>query len=131
VNATDGTELWGEEYNPKMADILGAQADISRKIVVKLRFGSPETSRNAWPSPPTEYPEAYQLYLKGQRGEVHGRGGEDKESSIFVRRSTWIQTMPWPTVDWLLRIRTGTTIFSYRHMIQCPGRVSRQRRLWN
>ena len=66
VNATDGTELWGEEYNPKMADILGAQADISRKIVVKLRLRLTGDEEKRLATPATENPEAYQLYLKGR-----------------------------------------------------------------
>ena len=66
VNATDGTELWGEEYNPKMADILGAQADISRKIVVKLRLRLTGDEEKRLAKPATENPEAYQLYLKGR-----------------------------------------------------------------
>ena len=66
VNATEGTELWGEEYNPKMADILGAQADISRKIVVKLRLRLTGDEEKRLAKPATENPEAYQLYLKGR-----------------------------------------------------------------
>jgi eukaryotic-like serine/threonine-protein kinase len=66
VNATDGTELWGEEYNPKMADILGAQADISQKIVVKLRLRLTGDEEKRLAKPATENPEAYQLYLKGR-----------------------------------------------------------------
>jgi serine/threonine protein kinase/Tfp pilus assembly protein PilF len=66
VNATDGTELWGEEYNPKMADVLGAQADISRKIVVKLRLRLTGDEEKRLATPATENPEAYQLYLKGR-----------------------------------------------------------------
>jgi serine/threonine protein kinase/Tfp pilus assembly protein PilF len=66
VNATDGAELWGEEYNPKMADILGAQADISQKIVVKLRLRLTGDQEKRLAKPATENPEAYQLYLKGR-----------------------------------------------------------------
>ncbi|HEV3206288.1 MAG TPA: protein kinase, partial [Terriglobales bacterium] len=66
VNATDGAELWGEEYSPKMADILGAQADISRKIVVKLRLRLTGDQEKRLAKPATENPEAYQLYLKGR-----------------------------------------------------------------
>jgi len=66
VNATDGTELWGEEYNPKMADILGAQADISQKIAVKLRLRLTEDEEKRLAKTATENPEAYRLYLRGR-----------------------------------------------------------------
>ncbi len=95
VNATDGTELWGEEYNPKMADILSAQADISRKIVVKLRLRLTGDEEKRLAKPATENPEAYQLYLKGRYyAEKFTKTEYKRESSIFGRRSTWIQTMP-------------------------------------
>lgn len=65
VNAADGTEIWGEQYTPQVADILSVQSAISREIVAKLRVrltGQEETRlsrRN------TQNPEAYQLYIKG------------------------------------------------------------------
>ena len=66
VNATDGTELWGEEYNTKMADILGTQTDISREIVAKLRLRLTGDEEKRLAKPATENPEAYELYLKGR-----------------------------------------------------------------
>jgi len=66
VNSADETELWGEHYNPKLADILPVEEDISREIVgkLRLRLNREETERLAKFS--TEDPEAYQLYLKGR-----------------------------------------------------------------
>jgi eukaryotic-like serine/threonine-protein kinase len=66
VNSNDGAELWGEEYNPKMADILGTQTDISREIVTKLRLRLTEDEEKRVTKPAAENPEAYQLYLKGR-----------------------------------------------------------------
>ena len=66
VNSNDGTELWGEEYNPKMADILGTQTDISREIVTKLRLRLTGDEERRLTMPAAANPEAYQLYLKGR-----------------------------------------------------------------
>jgi eukaryotic-like serine/threonine-protein kinase len=66
VNASDGAELWGEEYNPKMADILGTQTDISREIVTKLRIRLTGDEEKRLTTQAAENPEAYQLYLKGR-----------------------------------------------------------------
>ena len=66
VNSNDGTELWGEEYNTQMADILGTQTDISREIVTKLRLRLTGDEERRLTKPATENPEAYQLYLKGR-----------------------------------------------------------------
>jgi TolB-like protein len=37
VNAADGTRLWGEQYRPKLSDILAVQEDIAKRISEKLR----------------------------------------------------------------------------------------------
>jgi serine/threonine protein kinase/tetratricopeptide (TPR) repeat protein len=66
VNSSDGTELWGEEYNPKMADILGTQTDITREIVSKLRLRLTGEEEKRLTKSVAANPEAYQLYLKGR-----------------------------------------------------------------
>ena len=38
VRVADGSELWGEHYNRKLADILAVQEDIAREISQKLRL---------------------------------------------------------------------------------------------
>ncbi|MGH9775488.1 MAG: protein kinase domain-containing protein [Candidatus Acidiferrales bacterium] len=65
VNADDGSELWGEQYNRKMSDVLAVQADISREIVAKLRLRLTGEEKNRLAKLTTDNPEAYQLYLKG------------------------------------------------------------------
>lgn len=65
VNAADGSEIWGEQYTPKVADILSVQSAISREIVAKLRVrftGEEEVRLNRRN---TQNPAAYQLYIKG------------------------------------------------------------------
>ena len=65
VDARDGSQIWGENYNRKFADILAVEEDIAREISEKLRVkvtgeSEPRPARRA-----TENPEAYRLYLKG------------------------------------------------------------------
>jgi tetratricopeptide (TPR) repeat protein len=66
VDVRDDRQLWGEQYNRKLADILGVQEEISREIYEKLqrRLTGEEKVRMA--KRPTENSEAYQLYLKGR-----------------------------------------------------------------
>jgi serine/threonine protein kinase/lipoprotein NlpI len=66
VNVEDNSHLWGEEYNRKLADLLGTQTDISREIVTKLRLRLTEDEEKRLTKPAAENPEAYQLYLKGR-----------------------------------------------------------------
>src|SRR5262249_23631600 len=66
VDAARGSQLWGAQYNRKLADILGVQEDISREISEKLRLRLTGEEKVRLAKRPTENIEAYQLYLKGR-----------------------------------------------------------------
>ncbi len=66
VNVADGSELWGDQFNRKVSDLIAVQGDIAKEIYDNLRpriVGADEVSRVA--KHDTENPEAYQLYLQG------------------------------------------------------------------
>src|SRR5262249_14258497 len=56
-------QLWGAQYNRKLADILAVQEDISREISEKLRLRLTGEEKVRLAKRPTENIEAYQLYL--------------------------------------------------------------------
>ena len=65
VSVADGSELWGGQYNRKVADLLNVQEDISKEIYDNLR---PKLTGQETPQLTKYYtktPEAYQLYLQG------------------------------------------------------------------
>src|SRR5205807_1172664 len=59
-------QLWGEQYQRKVSDLLAVERDIAREITgnLRLKLSGPEQSRVV--KHYTENPEAYQLYLKGR-----------------------------------------------------------------
>jgi TolB-like protein/DNA-binding winged helix-turn-helix (wHTH) protein/Tfp pilus assembly protein PilF len=65
VNANDQTQMWGEQYDRKMSDLLAIQREIAREVVenLKLKISGDE---NGPGKHYTESNEAYQLYLKGR-----------------------------------------------------------------
>ncbi len=66
VNVADGTELWGDQFNRKVVDLIAVQGDIAKEIYDNLRpriVGAAESTQIA--KHDTENPEAYQLYLQG------------------------------------------------------------------
>jgi TolB-like protein/DNA-binding winged helix-turn-helix (wHTH) protein/Flp pilus assembly protein TadD len=65
VNASDKTQMWGEQYDRKMSDLLATQREIAGEIVEKLK---PKVSgeEKGIAKHYTESNEAYQLYLKGR-----------------------------------------------------------------
>jgi serine/threonine protein kinase/Flp pilus assembly protein TadD len=62
----NGTELWGQQYNRKMADLLAVQNDIAREVSQHLRSQLSEADQKNLTKGSTDNPEAYQLYLKGK-----------------------------------------------------------------
>jgi eukaryotic-like serine/threonine-protein kinase len=66
VDAEKGTELWGEQYNRKISDVLAIQDDIARAISEKLRLRLTGEQEQRLAKVYTANPEAYQSYLKGR-----------------------------------------------------------------
>ncbi|MBA2732657.1 MAG: protein kinase, partial [Acidobacteria bacterium] len=66
VDARNGNQLWGEQYNRKLADLVTLQGeiahDVSNKLWVKLSGADEQKLAKNY----TENAEAYQLYLKGR-----------------------------------------------------------------
>jgi serine/threonine protein kinase/tetratricopeptide (TPR) repeat protein len=66
VNVADGSQLWGEQYNRKFADIFAVQEEIAREVSDKLRLRLSGEQKQQLAKRYTENTEAYQLYLKGR-----------------------------------------------------------------
>ncbi|MEP6919512.1 MAG: protein kinase [bacterium] len=80
IDVSDGTQLWGAEYNNSRADIFSVQDEISRTISEKLRFRLTGEDAEKLGKRYTQDTEAYELYLKGRyfwnkRGENGLRNG--------------------------------------------------------
>lgn len=81
VNARNRTQMWGEQYNRKAADLQAVQGEIARTISEKLRVRLTGAQEQQLTKPATQNPEAYQLYLNG---ELYGRKGrtEDERKAL-------------------------------------------------
>ena len=66
VQVSDGTQLWGQQYNRNLSDILAVQSDISKEISEQLRLRLTGEEQKKLTKQYTENTEAYQLYLKGR-----------------------------------------------------------------
>ncbi|MGH9955684.1 MAG: protein kinase domain-containing protein [Pyrinomonadaceae bacterium] len=66
VDLRDHKQLWGDQYQRKMADLLSVQRDIAREITTNLRPRLAGEELNRASKRLTENSEAYQLYLKGR-----------------------------------------------------------------
>jgi TolB-like protein len=66
TNVRNNTELWGEQYSRKSADIISLQQQIAGDIAEKLRSRLSGAEKQQVTKQGTKDPEAYELYLKGR-----------------------------------------------------------------
>jgi len=66
IKVADGSQLWGDEYNSSVTDILSVQDEVSRKISQSLRLRLSGEEEEKLAKRYTNDAEAYQLYLKGR-----------------------------------------------------------------
>ena len=66
INVTDGSQIWGEQYNRQPSDILLVQDEIAQAISEKLRLHLRSEEKRSLTRRYTQDTEAYGLYLKGR-----------------------------------------------------------------
>jgi TolB-like protein/Tfp pilus assembly protein PilF len=66
VSVADGYRLWSETFNYHAKDLLEIQDELTNAIVSRLKFGLRNHSEASAAKPPTDSPEAYNLYLKAR-----------------------------------------------------------------
>jgi TolB-like protein len=66
IDVQSGNQLWGEQYNRPLEDVLNVQENIAREITAKLHVQLTGTQAQQLAKRYTHNAEAYQLYLKGQ-----------------------------------------------------------------
>ena len=66
IDIRDNKQLWGEQYETKLADMLSVQREIAREITNNLRPTLSGVEQSRMEKQYTANAEAYQLYLKGR-----------------------------------------------------------------
>jgi serine/threonine-protein kinase len=66
LDVRDNKQVWGEQYNRKVADALAVQQEISREISERLRTKLSGEEQSQLTRRDTSDPEAYAFYLKGR-----------------------------------------------------------------
>jgi DNA-binding winged helix-turn-helix (wHTH) protein/tetratricopeptide (TPR) repeat protein len=66
VKVSDGTQLWGEQYNRSPSDLLATQDEIAKAISDSLKFKLTVQEQIRLNKQPTKNIEAYNLYLRGR-----------------------------------------------------------------
>jgi eukaryotic-like serine/threonine-protein kinase len=81
TNVRDNTEIWGQHYSGKSADVISLQQQIAGDIAEKLRSTLSTSEKQQVVKQGTRNPEAYELYLKG-RYHWNKRTAADLETAI-------------------------------------------------
>src|SRR6266849_1312003 len=65
INAQDNSQIWGQQYNRKLADVFAVQEEIAREISERLRLKLSGAERRQFARRPTENIKAFQYYMQG------------------------------------------------------------------
>jgi adenylate cyclase len=66
IDVANGFHLWSETYYSTEKDLLSLQSDVARKVASALRIELQLAETTQFAKPPTQDPEAYDLYLRGR-----------------------------------------------------------------
>src|SRR5437016_11387072 len=66
INAQDNSQIWGQQYNRKLADVFAVQEEIAKEISQKLRLKLSGAERQQLAKRPTENLKAFQYYTQGR-----------------------------------------------------------------
>jgi serine/threonine protein kinase len=66
VDGRNGNQIWGEQYNRKLADLVSLQSEIAREVSQKLRVRLSGADEQKVAKSYTANAEAYQLFLRGR-----------------------------------------------------------------
>jgi adenylate cyclase len=76
INPQDNSQIWGQQYNRKFADVFAVQEEIAKEISDRLRLKLTGAERQQLAKRPTENIKAFQYYMQG-RGYINRRTRED------------------------------------------------------
>lgn len=81
VDASSGAQLWGQEYDRKLVDVIAVKQALVREVTDKLRLKLTGEQQQRLTRRDTSDPEAYQNYLRG-RYYWNKRTSEDIRKAI-------------------------------------------------
>src|SRR5205085_4792861 len=70
TDAKKGTQIWGEQYERKIADVVALQQELAQEISTQLRSRLTGEEKKLLAKGTPEDSEAFQLYLKGRYFET-------------------------------------------------------------
>jgi TolB-like protein len=86
VDGRNGNQLWGEQYDRKLTDLLTLQGEIAQDVTEKLRLRLTSSDQQRLTRQGTENTEAYRNYLRGRFYWNKGMAsGYEKSRDYFLQ----------------------------------------------
>jgi serine/threonine-protein kinase len=90
VDGRNGNQIWGDQYDRKLSDIVPLQSEIARDVARKLRARLSGEDENNLARNYTANAEAYQLYLKGRYYSVKNNKADLLTAIVHYQRAVEI-----------------------------------------
>ena len=87
IRVADGSEIWGDKYTRKLADIFSVQSDLAKEITERLRIQLSGVERTRLAKHATESTEAYELYLKGRFHYFKGTEADMRQAFDYYQQA--------------------------------------------
>src|SRR5258705_8457711 len=87
VDARNGNQLWGEQYNRKLKDLISLQTEIAHDVSEKLRARLSSADERKLAKNYTENVEAYQLYLEGRYYLARLKPAETQRAIAYLQEA--------------------------------------------
>jgi serine/threonine-protein kinase len=81
INTQDNSQVWGQQYNRKLADVFAVQEQIAKEVSAKLRLKLTGAEQEELAKRPTENLKAFQYYMQG-RAAAQRRTNADLLASV-------------------------------------------------
>jgi len=81
INAQDNSQVWGQQYKRKLADLFAVQEEIAKEVSDKLRLKLTGAEQEQLAKRPTENLKAFQYYMQG-RAAAQRRTNADLLASV-------------------------------------------------
>jgi hypothetical protein len=92
INGQDSTQVWGQQYNRKVADVFAVQEEIAKEVSANLRLKLTGAEEEQLAKRPTENLKAFQYYIQG-RATAQRRTSADfttKKHSRKTASTRWL-----------------------------------------
>lgn len=87
VNVSDGSQIWGKQYNRSFSDLLLVQSEISRALSDKLHISLNGEQQKNVSKLYTENSEAYQYYLRGRYHWLKGTPEDYEKAREYFEKA--------------------------------------------